>query len=123
MERHVGCRIRRRARRPSVRLPDLEGHGCRSASASDRSTTQGMSILEGRLPLSVLVVGRDGGLGLRDKEVVMVDARDTVALAGLGAVTGYGWGLGELWKGLMSGRSAAHRLVYDDFDGLAVTVP
>ncbi len=48
---------------------------------------------------------------------------DTVALAGLGAVTGYGWGLGELWKGLMSGKSSARRVEFDDFAGLAATVP
>jgi 3-oxoacyl-[acyl-carrier-protein] synthase II len=53
----------------------------------------------------------------------MVDTNSTIAIAGLGAVTGYGWGLGELWKGLMSGKSAAHPIVFDDFVGLAATVP
>ena len=53
----------------------------------------------------------------------MVDTNATIAIAGLGAVTGYGWGLGELWKGLMSGKSAAHPIVFDDFVGLAATVP
>ena len=53
----------------------------------------------------------------------MVDVRHTIAIAGLGAVTGYGWGLGELWKGLLSGKSAAHPIVFDDFVGLAATVP
>ena len=53
----------------------------------------------------------------------MVGTGDTVALAGLGAVTGYGWGLGELWKGLMSGKSAARQVEFDDFVGLAAVVP
>ena len=53
----------------------------------------------------------------------MVDTHATIAIAGLGAVTGYGWGLGELWKGLMSGKSAAHPVAFDDFVGLAATVP
>ena len=60
---------------------------------------------------------------VRKKEVLMIDARDTVGIVGLGAVTGYGWGLGELWKGLMSGKSAAHPIAFDDFVGLAATVP
>ena len=37
--------------------------------------------------------------------MVVKDA--AVAIAGLGVVSGYGWGLGELWKGLTSGKSAA----------------
>lgn len=53
----------------------------------------------------------------------MVDVHDGIAIAGLGAVTGYGWGVGELWKGLLSGTSAAHPVVFDDFVGLAATVP
>jgi 3-oxoacyl-[acyl-carrier-protein] synthase II len=53
----------------------------------------------------------------------MAGAHDPVAIVGLGAVTGYGWGLGELWKGLMSGKSAAHQVRFDDFVGLAATVP
>jgi 3-oxoacyl-[acyl-carrier-protein] synthase II len=57
------------------------------------------------------------------EEDAMVDAHGRVAVAGLGAVTGYGWGLGELWKGLMSGQSAAHPVVFEDVVGLAATVP
>jgi 3-oxoacyl-[acyl-carrier-protein] synthase II len=48
---------------------------------------------------------------------------DPIAIVGLGAVTGYGWGLGELWKGLLSGKSAARRVEFDDVVGLAALVP
>ena len=41
----------------------------------------------------------------------------------MGAVTGYGWGMDELWNGLLSGRSAAGPVVFEDFVGLAATVP
>jgi 3-oxoacyl-[acyl-carrier-protein] synthase II len=58
-----------------------------------------------------------------EEDDVMVETHATIAIAGLGAVTGYGWGLGELWKGLMSGKSAAHPVTFDDFVGLAATVP
>jgi 3-oxoacyl-[acyl-carrier-protein] synthase II len=46
-----------------------------------------------------------------------------IAITGLGAVTGYGWGLDELWKGLLSGKSAAHPIAFPDFVGIAATVP
>lgn len=41
----------------------------------------------------------------------------------MGAVTGYGWGLQALWDGLLSGKSAAHPVKFDDVAGLAATVP
>ena len=46
-----------------------------------------------------------------------------VGIAGLGAVTGYGWGMDELRDGLLSGRSAAGPVVFGDFAGLAAMVP
>jgi 3-oxoacyl-[acyl-carrier-protein] synthase II len=33
-------------------------------------------------------------------------SRDAVAVTGLGAVSGYGWGVEPLWRGLLSGRTA-----------------
>jgi len=52
-----------------------------------------------------------------------MNADRAVGIVGLGAVTGYGWGLDELWSGLRSGRSAAEPLEFDGFSGLAATVP
>jgi 3-oxoacyl-[acyl-carrier-protein] synthase II len=46
-----------------------------------------------------------------------------VAIAGLGAVSGYGWGVDSLWSGLLSGKSAARPIVFEEFDGLAAVVP
>ena len=46
-----------------------------------------------------------------------------VGIVGLGAVSGYGWGLECLWEGLLSGKSAAQQVVFDEFAGLAAMVP
>jgi 3-oxoacyl-[acyl-carrier-protein] synthase II len=47
----------------------------------------------------------------------------TVRLAGLGAVTGYGWGTGALEDGLRSGRSALAVGEVDGFSAVAAVVP
>ena len=41
-------------------------------------------------------------------------ASQGVSFAGLGAVTGYGWGREKLWNGLMSGKPAARLTRIDD---------
>jgi 3-oxoacyl-[acyl-carrier-protein] synthase II len=46
-----------------------------------------------------------------------------IGIVGLGAVTGYGWGVDSLWSGLLSGKSAGQSVVFDDFVGLAAMVP
>jgi 3-oxoacyl-[acyl-carrier-protein] synthase II len=46
-----------------------------------------------------------------------------VGIVGIGAVSGYGWGVDSLWDGLLSGKSAAQSVVFDDFAGLAAIVP
>lgn len=46
-----------------------------------------------------------------------------VAIVGLGAVSGYGWGVDPLWSGLLSGKSAARPITFDEFSGLAAMVP
>ncbi|MEP7055099.1 MAG: beta-ketoacyl synthase N-terminal-like domain-containing protein [Actinomycetota bacterium] len=49
----------------------------------------------------------------------------TVGIAGIGAVSGYGWGREPLWDGLVTGKSAARLTDYGDDLGLAwvATVP
>jgi 3-oxoacyl-[acyl-carrier-protein] synthase II len=46
-----------------------------------------------------------------------------VGIVGLGVVSGYGWGVDQLWSGLLSGRSAGRPVVFGEFAGLAATVP
>ena len=53
----------------------------------------------------------------------MVAVTQRVAIVGLGAVSGYGWGVGPLWSGLLSGRSAARPVSFEEFSGLAAMVP
>jgi 3-oxoacyl-[acyl-carrier-protein] synthase II len=53
--------------------------------------------------------------------VVAVTQR--VAIVGLGAVSGYGWGVDPLWSGLLSGKSAARPVSFEEFSGLAAMVP
>ncbi len=45
------------------------------------------------------------------------------AIVGLGAVSGYGWGIDPLWSGLLSGKSAARPVSFEEFSGLAAMVP
>jgi 3-oxoacyl-[acyl-carrier-protein] synthase II len=47
----------------------------------------------------------------------------SVDIVGLGAVTGYGWGVTALWDGLRSGRSSARQIEFDEFKGLAAMIP
>jgi 3-oxoacyl-[acyl-carrier-protein] synthase II len=49
--------------------------------------------------------------------------RSAAAIAGLGAVTGYGWGFPSLRTGVADGRSAARAQAVDGLDVLAATVP
>lgn len=46
-----------------------------------------------------------------------------VGIVGIGAVTGYGWGVPALWDGLRSGRSSAAPLEFEGFRGLAAMIP
>ena len=46
-----------------------------------------------------------------------MDATQAVGIVGLGAVSGYGWGVDSLWSGLLSGKSAAQPVA---FDGLTI---
>jgi 3-oxoacyl-[acyl-carrier-protein] synthase II len=52
-----------------------------------------------------------------------VDESQAVGIVGIGAVSGYGWGLEKLWDGLISGKSAAERFEFDDVSGQVVRVP
>ena len=52
-----------------------------------------------------------------------VGRRSGTQVAGLGAVTGYGWGRGALAAGLRSKQSAAGQQVVDGLDVVAATVP
>ncbi len=52
-----------------------------------------------------------------------MNVRQAVGLVGLGAVSGYGWGVDSLWSGLLSGRSAARPVAFEEFSGLAAVVP
>jgi 3-oxoacyl-[acyl-carrier-protein] synthase II len=45
-----------------------------------------------------------------------------VGIVGMGAVSGYGWGLQKLWDGLISGKSAAEPFKFDDVSGQVVLV-
>lgn len=47
--------------------------------------------------------GKSPDLGAAEQQ-----PRDRVIIAGLGTVTGYGWGKAALWEGLLSGKHAAH---------------
>jgi 3-oxoacyl-[acyl-carrier-protein] synthase II len=47
----------------------------------------------------------------------------SVALAGLGAVTGYGSGVDALWDGVLAGRSAGRMQSVDGVDNLVARVP
>jgi len=46
-----------------------------------------------------------------------------IGIVGLGAVSGYGWGVEPLWAGLRSGRSAGGPVAFEEFSGLAAMVP
>ena len=46
-----------------------------------------------------------------------------VGIVGIGAVTGFGWGVKSLWDGLIAGKSAAERVDFDGCAGMAVLVP
>jgi len=52
-----------------------------------------------------------------------VGRRSRAQVAGLGAVTGYGWGRGALAAGLRSKQSAAGQQVVDGLDVVAATIP
>ncbi len=52
-----------------------------------------------------------------------MNVTQSVGIVGLGAVSGYGWGVDALWNGLLSGKSSAHPIFYEDFAGLAAIVP
>lgn len=52
----------------------------------------------------------------------MANLRQAVGIAGLGAVTGYGWSRDALWKGVLSGRSAGRPIEWDDLSGYAAMV-
>jgi 3-oxoacyl-[acyl-carrier-protein] synthase II len=41
----------------------------------------------------------------------------------MGAVTGYGWGVEHLWNGLISGKSSAEPIEFEEFRGLAAMIP
>ena len=46
-----------------------------------------------------------------------------VGIVGIGAVTGFGWGVESLWAGLIAGKSAAEPVEFPDCASLAVLVP
>ena len=48
---------------------------------------------------------------------------EAVRVVGLGAVSGYGWGVDCLWRGLVSGKSAGRPVVFGEYAGLAAMVP
>jgi 3-oxoacyl-[acyl-carrier-protein] synthase II len=52
-----------------------------------------------------------------------MNGRQAAGIVGLGAVSGYGWGVDPLWRGLLSGKSAAQPIVFEEFAGLAALVP
>jgi 3-oxoacyl-[acyl-carrier-protein] synthase II len=52
-----------------------------------------------------------------------MDVTQAVGIVGLGAVSGYGWGVDSLWSGLLSGKSAARPVSFEEFTGLAAMVP
>jgi 3-oxoacyl-[acyl-carrier-protein] synthase II len=52
-----------------------------------------------------------------------MNGRQAAGIVGLGAVSGYGWGVDPLWRGLLSGKSAAQPIVFEEFTGLAALVP
>jgi 3-oxoacyl-[acyl-carrier-protein] synthase II len=52
-----------------------------------------------------------------------MNVTQSVGIVGLGAVSGYGWGVDHLWSGLLSGKSAGKPVVFGEFAGLAATVP
>jgi 3-oxoacyl-[acyl-carrier-protein] synthase II len=52
-----------------------------------------------------------------------MDETQSAGIVGVGAVSGYGWGIDPLWRGLLSGESAGRPLVFGEFNGLAAMVP
>ena len=52
-----------------------------------------------------------------------INASQAVEIVGIGAVTGFGWGVQSLWDGLIAGKSAAEPVEFDDCASLAVLVP
>ena len=52
-----------------------------------------------------------------------MNVTQAVGIVGLGTVSGYGWGVDSLWNGLLSGKSAAQPVVFEEFAGLAAMVP
>ncbi len=52
-----------------------------------------------------------------------MNVMQAVGIVGLGAVSGYGWGVDPLWGGLLSGKSAAQPVAFGEFAGLAAIVP
>ena len=59
----------------------------------------------------------------RDTRRCPMNDSQAVGIIGMGAVTSYGWGLQKLWDGLVSGKSAAEPIEFDDISGQAVMVP
>ena len=58
-----------------------------------------------------------GGVGC------VIGVKSTVGIVGLGVVSGYGWGVDVLWRGLLSGRSAARPVTFDEFHVMTRVVP
>lgn len=52
-----------------------------------------------------------------------MDVTRSPRIVGLGAVSGYGWGVAPLWQGLLSGKSAGKPVEFGEFAGLAAMVP
>ena len=52
-----------------------------------------------------------------------MDVTQAAGIVGLGAVSGYGWGLDSLWNGLISGKSAAQPVFFEEVACLAAVVP
>jgi 3-oxoacyl-[acyl-carrier-protein] synthase II len=52
-----------------------------------------------------------------------MDVTHAAGIVGLGAVSGYGWGLDSLWDGLLSGKSAAKPVFFEEVACLAAVVP
>ena len=52
-----------------------------------------------------------------------INTAQAVEIVGIGAVTGFGWGVQSLWDGLIAGKSAAEPVEFDDCASLAVLVP
>jgi 3-oxoacyl-[acyl-carrier-protein] synthase II len=52
-----------------------------------------------------------------------MNSSQRVGIVGIGAVTGFGWGVESLWGGLIAGKSAAEPVGFQDCASLAVLVP